>query len=83
MAEKNPLQAAEHLHAAIALRADDEVAWYRLAQAERLLGHISEQKDALAHFQSLHQSAVQQRAKKPIVTDGEITKQQIDREQQP
>ncbi len=81
MAEHEPAQAAEHLQAAIALRADDEVAWYRLSQAERLLGHMSEQKEALAHFQSLHQSALEQRAKNPVSNDGEVTKQQLDPEQ--
>ena len=78
MAEHEPAQAADHLHAAIALRADDEVAWYRLSQAERLLGHMSEQKDALAHFQTLHQSALEQRAKNPVTIDGEVTKQELD-----
>ncbi len=83
MAEDKPQSAAEHLRAALALRADDEVAWYRLAQAERLLGHMSEQKDALVHFQSLHQAALEQRAKGSTSIQGEVTKQQIDPLQQP
>ena len=83
MAENKPQPAAEHLRAALALRADDEVAWYRLAQAERLLGHMSEQKDALVHFQSLHQAALEQRAKSSTSIQSEVTKQQIDPQQQP
>jgi predicted Zn-dependent protease len=78
IAENKPGPAAEQLHAAIALRADDEVAWYRLSQVERSLGHADEQKDALAHFQRLHQASIDQRAKLPVAANDEITRQKVE-----
>jgi predicted Zn-dependent protease len=78
IAENKPGPVAEQLHAAIALRADDEVAWYRLSQVERSLGHADEQKDALAHFQRLHQASIDQRAKLPVAANDEITRQKVE-----
>lgn len=83
MAESKPAAAVEHLHAAIALRAGDEVAWYRLSQAERTLGDATAQKEALSHFQSLHQAAIAQRAKAAVPGNDEITRQQVDPEAKP
>jgi predicted Zn-dependent protease len=53
--EQNPSLAVVHLHRATTLRGDDEVAWYRLAQAERQLGNAEAQKQALATFQRLRE----------------------------
>jgi tetratricopeptide (TPR) repeat protein len=53
MAQQKPGLALPHLQRAVALNADDEVAWYRLAQADRAVGHTEEQKKALAEFQRL------------------------------
>jgi predicted Zn-dependent protease len=52
--EGKPALAVPHLQRATALRAEDEVAWYRLAQADRMLGDLQAQKQALASFQKLH-----------------------------
>lgn len=83
MAESKPAAAVEHLRVAIALRAGDEVAWYRLSQAERTLGDATAQKEALAHFQSLHQAAIAQRATAAVPGNDEITRQQVDPEAKP
>ena len=72
MAKQKPELALPHLQRAVALNADDEVAWYRLSQADRALGNSDEQKKALAEFQRLHQQiALQQGTNVP----GEVTKQ--------
>jgi tetratricopeptide (TPR) repeat protein len=72
MAQQKPNLALPHLQRAVALNADDEVAWYRLAQADRALGNKEEQTKALAQFQHLRsQIALQQGTSTP----GEVTKQ--------
>jgi tetratricopeptide (TPR) repeat protein len=72
MAQQKPELALPHLQRAVALNADDEVAWYRLAQADRALGNKEEQTKALAQFQRLrNQIALQQGTSTP----GEVTKQ--------
>jgi tetratricopeptide (TPR) repeat protein len=72
MAQQKPELALPHLQRAVALNSDDEVAWYRLAQADRVLGNKDEQQKALAQFQRLRsQIALQQGTSTP----GEVTKQ--------
>jgi predicted Zn-dependent protease len=72
MAQQKPDLALPHLQRAVVLNADDEVAWYRLAQADRALGNKAEQTKALAQFQRLRsQIALQQGTSTP----GEVTKQ--------
>ena len=72
MAQQKPDLALPHLQKAVALNADDEVAWYRLGLADRVLGRTEEQDKALAQFQRLHsQVALQQGTSTP----GEVTKQ--------
>ena len=72
MAQQKPDLALPHLQRAVVLNADDEVAWYRLAQADRALGNKDEQTKALAQFQRLRsQIALQQGTSTP----GEVTKQ--------
>jgi tetratricopeptide (TPR) repeat protein len=72
MAQQKPDQALPHLQRAVAINADDEVAWYRLAQADRTLGNKEEQTNALAQFLRLRsQIALQQGTSAP----GEVTKQ--------
>lgn len=51
--EKKPTLAVPCLRRATALRPDDEVAWYRLAQGGRQLGDVQAQKSALATFLKL------------------------------
>ena len=72
MAQQKPDLALPHLQRAVALNAEDEVAWYRLSQADRALGKKDEQQKALAQFQRLRsQLALQQGTSPP----GEVTKQ--------
>jgi tetratricopeptide (TPR) repeat protein len=75
MAQRKPDLALPHLQRAVVLNADDEVAWYRLSQADRALGNTEEQKKALAEFQRLRsQIALQQGTSTP----GEVTKQVLE-----
>jgi tetratricopeptide (TPR) repeat protein len=72
MAQRKPDLALPHLQKAVALNADDEVAWYRLSLADRALGKKDEQTKALAQFQRLRgHIAVQQGTSTP----GGVTKQ--------
>src|SRR3984893_4631264 len=72
MAQQKSDLALPHLQRAVALNADDEVAWYRLGLVDRVLGRTDEQNRALAQFQRLHsQIALQQGTSTP----GEVTKQ--------
>ena len=74
MAQQKPELALPHLQKAVALNADDEVAWYRLSQVDRALGNAEEQKKALVQFQRLRsQIALQQGTSTP----GEVTKQAL------
>jgi tetratricopeptide (TPR) repeat protein len=74
-----PQPALAHLQRAIALNRDNEVAWWRLAQVERLLGNADEQKHALAEFQRLHsQAASQQDSARGLFSPNEVTQQQVD-----
>jgi tetratricopeptide (TPR) repeat protein len=72
MAKQKPALALPHLQRAVALNAEDEVAWYRLSQAERALGNAEEQRKALAEFQRLHNQLAQE---KGTNVPGEVTKQ--------
>jgi len=63
------------LQRAVKLRPSDEVAWYRLARAERAMGHKEAQQKALAEFQRLSKAKPQH---KPV-TGEEITPQQLDK----
>lgn len=63
--EEKASLAARHLERATVLRPDDEVAWYRLAQAERQLGDAQAQKNALTTFQKLHATSTTQRYNMP------------------
>jgi tetratricopeptide (TPR) repeat protein len=75
MAQRKPDLALPHLQRAVVLNADDEVAWYRLSQADRALGNTEEQNKALAQFQRLRsQIALQQGTSTP----GEVTKQVLE-----
>jgi tetratricopeptide (TPR) repeat protein len=73
---KKPEEAVAPLERATKLNPDDEVAWYRLAQAERAAGNREGQQRALAAFQRLH-SSTPGTLRKPNATD-EITPQKLD-----
>jgi tetratricopeptide (TPR) repeat protein len=72
MAQQKPDLALPHLQRAVALDPQDEVAWYRLSQADRALGNTEEQKKALAEFQRLRSQIASQQG---TSTPGEVTKQ--------
>ena len=55
-----PEAALPYLKKAVAEDPSDESSWYRLAQAERALGHASEQQAALKEFQRLHNETAAQ-----------------------
>jgi len=52
----SPQDAIAPLEHATHIRPDDEVAWYRLAQAQRAAGNRDQQQKALATFRQLHSS---------------------------
>ena len=73
---KDVTEAVSVLRRATRLRPEDEVAWYRLAQAERAAGNKQEQLKALTTFRKLHSST-------PVTlrrsnAGDEITQQQLD-----
>jgi tetratricopeptide (TPR) repeat protein len=76
---QKPDLALPHLQKAITLSPGNEVAWYRLSQAQGMLAHEAEQKKALAEFQRLRtQKSNQQEAGKQIFSPDEVTRQQLD-----
>ena len=78
-----PSLAVPHFQRAAAIRPNDEVAWYRLSQAERRLGDTQAQKQALARFQVLHtrSAAALNSALTPQGLDV-VTPQQLSKEDQ-
>jgi tetratricopeptide (TPR) repeat protein len=74
MAQRKPDLALPHLQKAVALNANDEVAWYRLALVDRQLGNVDEQNKALAQVQRLRvQIGLQEGTSVPE----EVTKQTL------
>jgi tetratricopeptide (TPR) repeat protein len=73
--EQAAQSAVAPLEKATKLRPDDEVAWYRLAQAERAAGNREAQQRALAEFRKLH-SSTSVGLRKPSETQ-EVTPQQL------
>lgn len=77
--QQKPELALPHLQKAISLNSEDEVGWWRLAQVERALGNVMEQKKALAEFQRLHsQSSDHQQSVRKLFSPDEVTRQQVD-----
>jgi tetratricopeptide (TPR) repeat protein len=72
IAQQKPDLALPHLQKAVALNADDEVAWYRLGLVDRVLGRTEELNKALAQFQRLHSQIGLQEG---TSTEEEVTKQ--------
>ena len=74
MSQQKPDLALPHLQRAVELNPDDEVAWYRLAQADRQLGRKEDQSTALAQVQRLRkQTGLQEGTSTPE----EVTKQTL------
>ncbi|MFL6436194.1 MAG: tetratricopeptide repeat protein [Terriglobales bacterium] len=78
LAEKKPELALPHVQTAIALNADDDVGWYRLAQVQRALGNTAQQQKAIAEFQRLRaKKQSQQAATVENFSRSEVTKQEL------
>ena len=75
---QKPELARPHLDQAIALNAQNEVAWYRLGQVEKALGNTAEQQRALAEYRRLHEKANQEIGIEPFFSPREVTKQAVD-----
>lgn len=79
LAQQQPTLAIPLLQRAIVLRRDDDIAWYRLAQAWRAQGNTAAQQKAMAEFQRLKsQSATpgsngQRLFSSPVITPQTIT----------
>ncbi len=67
-----PANAVSLLETATKLRPEDQVAWYRLAQAERATGNRAAQESAMTEFKKLRNAS-------PSFpkTESEITPQQL------
>lgn len=77
---KKNQDALRELNSAIELNTSDEVAWYRLSQAQRALGNGAEQQKALAEYQRLHEKTTAQNGIEPITASREVTKQEIEKD---
>ena len=75
---QKPELALPHLHQAIELNAENEVAWYRLGQVQKALGNTVDQQRALAEYRRLHDKANQQIGIEPVFSPREVTKQAVD-----
>ena len=79
LSQEKPQLALSHLQKAIALNPDNEVAWYRLSQAQRALGNAAEQQRAFSEFQRVRATKQkQQAATGEIFSRSEVTKQEVD-----
>ena len=76
--KKNPEQALVHSQKAVAVNPDEEVAWYRLAQVQKTLHNVAEQRKAMAEFQRLHDLSTRQKGFDAAGSASEVTKQQVD-----
>lgn len=76
---QKPEQAVPLLEHATKLNPKDDVAWYRLARADRATGNKEGQQKALAVFDTLRKSKP---LHKPVVGD-EVTPQQLGSDEQP
>src|ERR1700722_14656119 len=74
---QKPELALPHLHQAIELNAQNEVAWYRLGQVQKALGNTADQQRALAEYRRLHDKANQQIGIEPVFSPREVTKQTV------
>lgn len=75
LTNQKPDQAVPLLEQATRLRPDDEVAWWRLAQADRITGNIEGQQKALTAFRKIHE-VTPQTLRNPN-TANEVTPQKL------
>lgn len=78
MSLRQPALALPHVQKAIALNRDDAVSWYRLARAEKALGHTAEAEKADAEFQRLRGNSSEHIAAPAIFSPDQVTKQEVD-----
>ena len=75
---QKPAEALPHLQKAITLNRENEVGWYRLSQAQGMLGNATERQKAFAEFQRLrNEKSSREEAAKDLVSPEEVTQQQI------
>lgn len=76
-------EALAHLQKAVELNPTDEVAWYRLSQAQKKLGNKEEQRRALVEYQRLHEKANLQPRNQELFAGSEVSKQRIESATEP
>ncbi len=72
-----------HAQKAIAASPQNDVAWYRLFQAERALGDTPGEQEALAEFQQLRQKSKELAAATAIFSPEAVTPQKVDDSSEP
>lgn len=81
IAQQKPELALPHLHKAISLNPENEVAYYRLVQVHRALGNGAEQQKALAEFQRLRsEKSRRQENLVEALSPQAVTRQEVDSE---
>ena len=74
---QKPELALPYVQQAIALNAGNEVSWYRLSQAYRLMGNTEEQKKAYAQFQRLRTQKSSEAEEQKIFSPNGVTRQTL------
>jgi len=80
---QRPELALPHLQRAISLNPDNEVSWYRLAQAQKKLGNAEEHRRDLAEYQRLHQKSQPQPGSQELLSKSDVTKQAVESKSEP
>jgi len=78
MKQGKPELAKTLIQRAIAAEPEDQVGWYRLAQAERTLGNEAAQRKAMAEFQRLYAKSNEIEASKGMYGSADVTKQKVE-----
>jgi len=80
IAQGHPDLALPHLHKATELDPEDDVAFFHLWQAQRALGHVDEEKKALAEFQRLR-ALRRERERMGLLRQHVVTEQELKEKQ--
>jgi tetratricopeptide (TPR) repeat protein len=81
--QEKPEMARRLIRKAITSDPDDQVAWYRLAQVEHILGDEQGRQKAFAEFQRLRQKSSELEASKGMYVQTDVTKQKVDSPAEP
>jgi tetratricopeptide (TPR) repeat protein len=81
--QEKPEMARKLIRKAITSDPDDQVAWYRLAQVEHILGDEEGRRKAFAEFQRLRQKSSEREASKGMYLQTDVTKQKADSPAEP